>query len=231
MHASYEQLLAVRDSSPVQAEISQHVNFCMLCRERLDEITGVRDGLRQLPEMHPEGNHWPGILDRVQRERSAARPRSTIRLVAAFGLAATLTLAIALYLLSGDHPAHQQADPAIAGTDLQQQAVTKNDTGIGNSEQEQASEVSLDELIYQSRYLEAVLDSLPKRPRVMRASTTTLISGLQDGVALVDYQLNAGTGEFTDTQTRQLWQQRVDLMNSLVYVRAAEAQQVAYIPN
>ena len=86
-------------------------------------------------------------------------------------------------------------------------------------------------MIARSARLEAVLHALPRRPRVIRAGTTDLITGLQEGVALIDYQLNFNTGDQPAQVSRQLWQQRVDLMNSLVNVRYAEMQHVAYSPN
>lgn len=234
MHATYEQLLAIRDNRPVAAESSQHVNFCMLCRDRLDEMTGVQDELRQLPALQPQDDHWPDILERVSQQRNSSRRHRLLHRVAGIGLAASLVLAVTLYWLSGSHPVQEEHKPTLAGTATNIGAEIDNElaTDAGDTPPVATTdEASLDQLIYQSRYLEAVLDSLPKRPRVMRAGTTDLITGLQDGVAVVDYQLNTGIGEFTEAQFRQLWQQRVDLMNSLVYVRAAEAQKIAYIPN
>jgi hypothetical protein len=54
--------------------------------------------------------------------------------------------------------------------------------------------------------------------------------GLEDGVALIDYRLTREGRQLDTTQSRELWQRRVDLLNSLVNVRYAEAQPAVYQP-
>ena len=230
MHASDEQLLDLRDNHPESAEFRQHVGFCMLCRDRLDELTAAGDRLRRLPGKQPQADLWPEIQARIEAERKSAGGRVSRPRLVAIALAASIVLALTLYLAypgNNTQPAPGETmavlDPPPASTDDTAGQVTADNAVV-------ASE-NLDALINKSAYLESVLDALPRRPRVMRASTTDLISGLQDGVALIDYQLNSGRDALTETQARTLWRQRIDLMNSLVYVRAAEAQQVAYIPN
>ncbi|MDH3767600.1 MAG: hypothetical protein OES99_04015, partial [Gammaproteobacteria bacterium] len=61
---------------------------------------------------------------------------------------------------------------------------------------------------------------------VMNAGTAGTIAGLQDGIAVIDYGLSRN-GELSQSQSEQLWRQRVGLMNTLVQVRGAQLQQVS----
>ena len=77
-------------------------------------------------------------------------------------------------------------------------------------------------LVSRSQRLEAVLNTLPPRPPVERAATSAAIDELQTRIQMLDQQLSAAA---TDDRyrTQRLWSARVQLMNSLVYVRYAEA--------
>jgi hypothetical protein len=77
-------------------------------------------------------------------------------------------------------------------------------------------------LVSRSQHLEAVLQRLPPRPAVERAATSATIDDLQTRIQMLDQRLSASAKDDLD-QTRRLWSARVELMNSLVYVRYAEA--------
>ncbi len=74
-----------------------------------------------------------------------------------------------------------------------------------------------------------MLDEIPYRPRVVRASTVATIDGLEDRIALIDEQLMFARALGLSTADRQvLYRQRVELMNALVQIRYAEAQRFAF---
>jgi hypothetical protein len=77
-------------------------------------------------------------------------------------------------------------------------------------------------LVSRSQRLEAVLNTLPPRPTVERAATSAAIDELQTRIQMLDQQLSAAAND-DGYRTQRLWSARVQLMNSLVYVRYAEA--------
>jgi hypothetical protein len=238
MHATIEQLLAIRDREPVAARVKQHADHCLLCRERLDQMTLARDELNRLPALAPARDCWPDIQARMEICSAGTRQRARLARYAGLGLAASALLLASLYTrLSEDDAIVPQPDTQVAAQPATVPAGNPvSDAGQGSTDapllqDRTGPEPDLDTLIARSAYLEAVLHALPHRPRVARASTTDLITGLQDGVALVDYQLNRIDLDTPPHASRQLWQQRIDLMNSLVNVRYAEVQRVAYSPN
>ena len=81
---------------------------------------------------------------------------------------------------------------------------------------------AIQSLVSRSQRLEAVLNTLPPRPTVERAATSATIDELQTRIQMLDQQLSAAANDDRH-RTRRLWSARVQLMNSLVYVRYAEA--------
>ncbi|MBF8269750.1 MAG: hypothetical protein HW386_1459 [Gammaproteobacteria bacterium] len=231
MHATIEQLLAIRDREPVAAGLKQHVDTCLLCRERLDKFILARNELNRLPGQSPRRNYWPDILARHERGRQSRNYRRKLARYSGFGLAASTLLVSVLFIYQtndADNGTVVLDSTAAPAKSVAEDNVPPDDqlASIAKS-----VEPELNTLIARSARLEAALHALPQRPHVARASTSDLITGLQDGVALIDYQLNFTAGNLPAQTSRQLWQQRVDLMNSLVNVRYAEAQQVAYTTN
>jgi len=71
--------------------------------------------------------------------------------------------------------------------------------------------------------LEELLATLPER-RVMRGRTAFTVAELEDRLALLDDRLSRVTLEpNAPERAERLWRQRVDVMNSLVQVRYADA--------
>jgi hypothetical protein len=70
---------------------------------------------------------------------------------------------------------------------------------------------------------------MPEEPRVARAATVLTAAGLEDRIEWVDVAIGANAAASTGAATAApLWRQRVDLMNSLVAVRYAEARTTSY---
>ena len=236
MHATIEQLLAIRDREPLAIAIRQHAELCLLCRERLDELVLIQAELKRLPEQAPPQDHWPDIQAQSEHRMRASRQRQKLLRYSGYGLAASALLASILIVYQSEYFPEPAVTPQVVMENepakaAQISVMTPGQTDTDPQAVPDAGDTDLNELIARSARLEAVLHAMPRRPRVTRASTADLITGLQDGVALVDYQLNFSARDLPAQTSRQLWQQRVDLMNSLVTVRYAEAQQVAYTPN
>jgi len=75
----------------------------------------------------------------------------------------------------------------------------------------------------ESERLERILAQLPER-RSMRGSTAYTVAELEDRLALLDDRLSRVTLEpNAPERSERLWRQRVDVLNSLVQVRYADA--------
>jgi hypothetical protein len=84
-------------------------------------------------------------------------------------------------------------------------------------------------LVAESQRLESLLASLPNEPRLTRAQTALTVADLEDRIQWVDYRLNlASEAGLADEPAERLWRERVDLLNSLVAVRYAQARTVAF---
>jgi hypothetical protein len=84
-------------------------------------------------------------------------------------------------------------------------------------------------LVAESQRLETLLASLPAEPRLTRAETALTVADLEDRIQWVDYRLNlASEAGLASEPSERLWRERVDLLNSLVAVRYAEARTVAF---
>ncbi|MDH3646725.1 MAG: hypothetical protein OER80_08125 [Gammaproteobacteria bacterium] len=198
MHAGTEQLLTIRDGGPVDAATQQHVAGCSECGDELIRLRAVRESLRELPELRVPTGAWERLESRLNEP--AIRSHWWPGVV----VAATVLIAVAIWVFSGiEQTTPNETAPMIATN----------------------AEPELGQLVSQSRRLEALLRELDT-PRVMNAGTAGTIAGLQDGIAVIDYGLSRN-GELSQSQSEQLWRQRVGLMNTLVQVRGAQLQQVS----
>ena len=162
--------------------------------------TGLSEWSRRLaalPDFEPPAGAWRAIqATHLRRGRRAAA-----RLPAALAASVLLAMVVLLFRLP-DGPseplstASPDPDPASLATDVIQA---------------------------QNARLESLLAALPER-RAMRGSTAFTLSQLEDRLALVDERLNRIALEpHAPEFSEQLWRERVELMNSLVQVRYADA--------
>ena len=80
------------------------------------------------------------------------------------------------------------------------------------------------DLVAQSQHLDDLLQSLPERPHIERVSTAATIDTIEGRIQWLDFQLSDTPARtLSDEQARRLWSERVELMDSLVKVRYAEA--------
>jgi hypothetical protein len=207
MHASIDHLLSLRDGQPVDAATAAHVEHCQRCSTELRKLREMQAKLQLLPPLDA-----PSSFAEIQRAmaRPAAPPRRLVspRLVAALAFVTLTTIFfVALRDETGPKAARQPA-PSI-------------------QPQEQPTDVTeharVPELMAQSQHLEGLLQQLPERPRIERVSTAAMIDTIQDRIQWLDFQLSgAPDSELNEEQTRRLWRERVELMDSLVKVRYAE---------
>jgi hypothetical protein len=193
MHADFAQLLAVRDGTPIDPGVEEHIVKCSKCSFELTHLARVKYDLRQLPGFEPPLRTWLAVREQLEgtpRRRAPTRP----------------LWAFAFF----DHG----AVPTRPG--LAQQSVTRESDTVKT-------------LIGRSQRLEAILHTLPPRPNVERAGTSATIDDLQASIQRVDAQLSDPVRSTLDRdRTERLWSARVELLNSLVHVRYAEAAIAGY---
>jgi hypothetical protein len=201
MHASIDHLLSLRDGEPVDAATAAHVAECARCSAELRKLRETRAKLQSLPQLDA-----PSSFQEIQRVMARpARRVVSARLVAAVAFV-TLTAIFFVALRDGTAPtvAGRKAEPAQHPTDVIETA-------------------RVPELVARSQQLEGLLQKLPERPRIERVSTAAMIDTIEDRIQWLDFQLSdARDSGLNEEQTRRLWRERVELMDSLVKVRYAE---------
>ncbi|MBL8268909.1 hypothetical protein [Steroidobacter sp.] len=205
MHARIEHLLSLRDAEPVPAEVAEHVRACPICTGELQRLSTIRGELQALPQFEPPALAWDRIRQTVPEHNRGLRPHR-VGLAAAAAAAITLTV---IALVTG-YADRRNAD---AAAELAQ-VVPQVEDAIPH----------VNELVAQSQELEQLLRKLPDRPRIERVSTAATIDTIEQRIQWLDFQLSsAPEGDLSEAQSRQLWRERVELMDSLVKVRYAEA--------
>jgi len=217
MHARIEHLLSLRDGEPVASEVAAHVRSCPVCTGELQRLSALRAEMQALPQLDPPDLAWERIQQTIPK-RSAKLPPRRVGLAAA--AAALLTLsAIALITRHGDQRS--------AGTCASMTTEGKPCPAAPKVLNEPAGSTDvphLDDLVAQSQHLEQILQTLPQRPRIERVSTAATIDTIEQRIQWLDFQLsNVPDADLSEAQSRQLWRERVELMDSLVKVRYAEA--------
>lgn len=205
MHARIEHLLSLRDGEPVAVEVSEHVRLCSICAGELQRLSALRVKMQALPQIEAPAMAWERIQQTIPERRHSVAPRK-VGLAAAAAAAITLTV-IAMIARHGDQRS------AGATTEL-----------VVDESATRAVVPHVDELVAQSQQLEQLLRKLPERPRIERVSTAATIDTIEQRIQWLDFQLsNAPDSDLNEAQSRQLWSERVNLMDSLVKVRYAEA--------
>lgn len=209
MHLRTEELLSIRDGV-FDAEWRAHLERCAECAAQLESLERTRQRLRELPLIEPTLS-WSDI----QRRASAARPASKssdarrMRTLIGFAVAASVAMVALLIGTLRDDTTGSEAPEARAAT---------------TSDREASTTVELASLIDRSRRLDALLQTMPARPHVERVTMAATLDTMEERVQWLDYQLAYAGGELDPSQSQRLWQERVELMDSLVKVRYAQAR-------
>jgi hypothetical protein len=194
MHADFQALLALRDGTPVSESIASHVEGCDQCTRELERLAAFKERLRSLPSYSPPSQVWQAISQEISPRESFKRWPS-LTAVAAVMLLITVAFVWVLRM---------------------------NATQVTLAEQSGLKSGDVVSLMADSQRLEALLHSLPPRPPVEKAVTSATIDELQSRIELVDFQLSQDGQPVDRAEMQRLWNARVQLLNSLVYVRYAE---------
>ncbi len=212
MHLRTEELLSIRDGV-FDAEWRAHLEGCAECAAQLESLERTRQRLRELPLLEPTVS-WSDI----QRRASAAGPASNASIAsgarrarALIGIAVAASVAMMTLLIAThrDNTTGTEVPEALASM---------------ANEREASTTVDLASLIERSRRLDALLQTMPARPHVERVSMAATLDTMEERVQWLDYQLAYAGGELDPSQSQRLWQERVELMDSLVKVRYAQAR-------
>jgi len=175
-----------------------HVDECGECRAELERVHQRVAALKALPSYSPPRDRWPVVREQLVRSRRRARWQR-----AAWGGLTAAAAAIALF---------------VAGRGL---------IGPGTPELV-AQEVS--ELQQESRQLEEVLFTVANERRVVKGVTVAVIVALEDRIAVIDAgiaSIQRGQGSVT-IELRDLWRERVELMDQLVTTHVNQVSYVGY---
>jgi len=225
MHANIEQLLSLNEPGEDSARLAEHVAGCGQCQLELGRLMAVQARLRSLPPLQPRHGAWQAVLERHAKASTSSRSSGWIW---GGAVAASLALAVVIVGLVGRPLTEQATTAALPDANPQgaSAVLASSTSGHGAGDGEGAD---VEGLIQRSMQLEQALRAMPSGPQVVSASTAGTIAALEDRVALIDYQLSLESEHsLTPEQSRMLWRERVDLMNSLVQVRYAQAQRVSF---
>ena len=173
----------------------------------------LRRELRALTDTMPPRAVWKRIEEQARAEGlfEGRQHFERYKWVAGAAIAATVAM-LALNAPMGNNPV----------VDLNDGATTVPTEVPGGSVQD------LNALKVESQILERNLRLLPDQPTVMKVSTATTIQELQNQIAAIDYRLNDRTIKLDPDQEEIYWRERVRLMKSLVRLRYAQSQRIAF---
>jgi len=169
--------------------------------------------LRELEDTMPPREVWQRIEAQARAEGLfQGRYFETAKWLSGAGIAAAVVLAVL----------NVQVTPVIDGGN-EEFSDTPSVAEIDNS-----GPANLNALMVQSQQIERDLRALPGQPRMVRASTAATIAELEDRIAAIDFRLNHPAYRLTRVEAEIYWRERVRLMNSLLNLRRAQAQRMAF---
>ena len=173
----------------------------------------LQNKLRELRDTTPPRAVW----ERIEAQASAeglfqGRYFQTAKWLTGAGIAAAVVLAVL------NIPITPVIDPGDGNFDSTPDVAAIDSSGPSN----------LSALMVQSREIERNLRELPGQPRMVRASTAAMIAELEDRISAIDFRLNHPAARLTRVEAEIYWRERVRLMNSLLNLRRAQAQRMAF---
>ncbi len=168
---------------------------------------------RALSDTPPSREVWQRIDAQARAEGLfQGRYFETVKWLSGTGIAAAIVLAALNF------PTDSPLSPPIEGSFPDTPDVVVDNSVPSN----------LNVLQAQSQQIERDLRALPGQPRLVRASTAATIVELEDRIAIIDYRLNHPAVRLSRMETEIYWRERVSLMNSLLNLRRAQAQRMAF---
>jgi len=173
----------------------------------------LQTGLRELEDTTPPREVWNRIEAQARAEGMfRGRYFETAKWLSGAGIAAAVVLAV---LNVPVNPVIESGDEVFSDTPSMAEI---DNSGPNN----------LNALMVQSQQIERDLRALPGQPRMVRASTAATIAELEDRIAAIDYRMNHPAYRLTRVEAEIYWRERVRLMNSLLNLRTAQAQRMAF---
>lgn len=173
--------------------------------------------LRQIEDTVPPREVWERIKAQARAEGHFRRRMGEgAKWFAGSGIAAAVVVGVLNVPLQSSLPDGSSGNDNISATPPVSAA-------IGNE-----VPPGLTALMVQSQQIERHLRALPGEPRLVRAGTAATIVELQDRIATIDYVLSDPEVGMDPEQVEAYWRERVRLMNSLLNLRRAQAQQMAF---
>jgi hypothetical protein len=185
----------------------------MICGLTADEHDVLQRELKALPETMPPRVVWQRIREQAEAEGLVGRRPMHRPMTWHGGLALAATVVLAAVLV----PVMMNTPDTEFPTEATNSTLT-NDVQVN----------VLQALMVESRGLESDLRALPDEPRVMQVGTAATISGIEDRIAAIDFELNDPGVEMTPEEEELFWRERVRLMKLLVQMRYAQAQRTAF---
>jgi hypothetical protein len=173
----------------------------------------LQSGLRELTDTTPPREVWQRIEAQARAEGLfRGRYFETAKWLTGTGIAAAVVLAVLNF------PTTPVVDDGGQVFDATPSAAVADNTAPTN----------LRALMVQSQKIERDLRALPGRPSLVRASTAATIAELEDRISAIDYRLNHPAIRLSPVEAEIYWRERVRLMNSLLNLRRAQAQRMAF---
>lgn len=223
-HAGIEQLLAMRDGQLLDAGVRQHIETCAICRKSLESLQLVREALSGLDDPAPDMDLWERLQAERSQERAPSMPLATTTTTTrtmVTAVAATVSI-IAVATVFAIAVMHSPADEFDVNPVSEVTPGSTSLNGPGSNEQAGAAHLTVASLQQRSQELESMLAQLGPQPNVQSLRDTSAVESLQSSIALIDFQLGQ-LGEpddvLSEADRHQLWQRRVELMESLFTVR------------
>ena len=219
MYPSIENLLKIRDGEPVDADARAYVEADPSARRELRRLRQVQHALQNLPGFEPPAGAWERVILAAEKA-TAPRARRGWHWPLRGAIAASVAILAVLFV------ARSPEDVAPLGTGP---ATIVADTVPMTRAVEILGTPAYASLVVKSARLDRALDSITYQPMLMRASTASTITTFEDQIAVLDDRLMfASSLDLSPRQIEALWQQRVDLMSGLFYLRYARAQRSGY---
>jgi hypothetical protein len=224
MHRRIEDLLSLRDLEPMDAQQRARLQEDPDALRELEGLQCMRDALRALPDPEPPAQAWDALQTRLDEiEAGGARPRRMTALWrwSAGGAIAAGVAVAALWLVGAPVPMPGTLQ-APATADLPATTVS----GVPATTDRPVLPVTYASAVAQSERLDRLMSQLPGQRSTMSASTASLIADLEDRVAWLDQEILLATAYGVPQEQRVLlWNQRVEIMNTLLQLRFVQAQQ------
>ncbi len=194
----------------------------MNCGLSVAERDILHNQLQGLADTMPPRAVWRRIEEQARAEGLISGGWQPERMKWVAGAAIAATVAMLALNLPMILPGTDSNSVDAPGVDRTEDSITVP-TVVANSGYR-----DLNALKVESQILERNLRLLPAQPRVTKVSTETTIQELEDRIAAIDYRLNDRTIKLDPTQEEVYWRERVRLMNSLVQLRYAQTQRIAF---